>query len=201
MAHLFRELSLGNSRRNSPSPTLSKSASSLTSVIPPSADPLPSPLGRIDSLSDPDLRMTAFEIFVAACRTSSSKPLSNANANAAAGLGFGSGSESSPRQQQAHTGTVLQKSLTSAAASKMKKALGLKSPRKGGGGGSPGSAGSGNGRGGKMTVGELMRLQMRVPENEDSRVRRALLRISAGQVKSVDFLLAWCAEFRRKDYF
>ncbi|KAI4376960.1 hypothetical protein MLD38_014661 [Melastoma candidum] len=178
MAHLFRELSLGNSRRSSPSPALSKSISSL-----PSVDPLPSPLGVIDSLPDPDLRITAFEIFVAACRTSSSKPLSNANANAAAGSGLGS--ESSPRQQQQpHAGPALQRSLTSAAASKMKKALGLKSPRKGtGGGGSPGSAGSpGNGRGGRMTVGELMRLQMRVSENMDSRVRRALLRISAGQV-------------------
>lgn len=63
----------------------------------------------------------------------------------------------------------------------MKKAFGLKSPRK-----SPGS-GSSNGSGpGKpkrpLTVGELMRTQMKVSDSMDSRVRRALLRIAAGQV-------------------
>lgn len=67
----------------------------------------------------------------------------------------------------------------------MKKALGLKSPspKK-----SPGSGpGSGSGKPPKkaMTVGELMRSQMGVSETVDSRVRRALLRISAGQVISV----------------
>lgn len=65
----------------------------------------------------------------------------------------------------------------------MKKALGLKSP--GSGSGSRRSPGSGSGPGKPkkpVTVGELMRNQMRVPESVDSRVRRALLRISAGQV-------------------
>ena len=66
----------------------------------------------------------------------------------------------------------------------MKKALGLRSSSSAG---SPGSAGSGTGSGGKvkkavMTVGELMRVQMKVSEAADSRIRRALLRISAGQV-------------------
>lgn len=65
----------------------------------------------------------------------------------------------------------------------MKKALGLKSP----GSGSKKSPGSGPGSGqGKskkaLTVGELMRTQMGVSETVDSRVRRALLRISAAQV-------------------
>jgi hypothetical protein len=62
----------------------------------------------------------------------------------------------------------------------MKKALGLKSP----GSGSKRSPGSGQGkirRG--LTVGELMRAQMRVSETVDSRIRRALLRIAAGQVR------------------
>ena len=76
----------------------------------------------------------------------------------------------------------------------MKKAFGLRSSSSLGlsGTGSPGSGGSGvsngggGGSGGKvkkvMTVGELVRVQMKVSESDDSRVRRALLRISAGQV-------------------
>lgn len=65
----------------------------------------------------------------------------------------------------------------------MKKALGLRSSS--GSGLSTGSAGSPsppvkNKR--PLTVGELMRAQMRVTENNDSRIRRALLRIAAGQV-------------------
>lgn len=71
----------------------------------------------------------------------------------------------------------------------MKKALGLRSST-----GSPGSGGSGvgngSGSGGKVvkkTVGELMRTQMKVSEAADSRIRRALLRISAGQVRFISF--------------
>lgn len=64
----------------------------------------------------------------------------------------------------------------------MKKALGLKSP----GSGPKRSPGSGQGKVRKaMTVGELMRSQMGVSETVDSRVRRALLRISAGQVSLI----------------
>ncbi|CAL8152583.1 unnamed protein product [Prunus armeniaca] len=65
----------------------------------------------------------------------------------------------------------------------MKKALGLKSP----GSGSKkslGSSGSGSGPGKPkrvMTVGELMRIQMGISDAMDSRVRRALLGISAAQ--------------------
>lgn len=78
-----------------------------------------------------------------------------------------------------------QRSITSTAASKMKKALGLRSSS-----GSGLSTGSGPGSPSPppvkskrpLTVGELMRAQMRVTENNDSRIRRALLRIAAGQV-------------------
>lgn len=75
------------------------------------------------------------------------------------------------------------RSITSTAASKMKKALGLRSSSSSGL--SPGSgAGSPSPGKGKrpLTVGELMRAQMGVSENNDSRIRRALLRIAAGQV-------------------
>lgn len=79
----------------------------------------------------------------------------------------------------------LQRSVTSAAASKVKKTLGLKSRKKVSG------LDSGEAQGGQnavspkkrsSTVGELMRVQMKVSEQTDSRVRRALLRVAAGQV-------------------
>lgn len=64
----------------------------------------------------------------------------------------------------------------------MKKALGLRSSssvKKVEGTPSPGSGGKGKK---PVTIGDLMRVQMRVSEGFDSRIRRALLRISAGQV-------------------
>ncbi|XP_050880852.1 protein unc-13 homolog [Lathyrus oleraceus] len=176
MAQLFRDLSLGHSKRETtPSPPFKIMPPKKPPTIP--ADDLPSPLGQLSTnLSDSELALTAYEIFVAACRTSSGKPLSSSIANSA------SNSHSvSPSQNS----VGIQRSLTSTAASKVKKAFGLKSP----GSGSKKSPGSGSGSGsglGKvkrpLTVGELMRNQMRVSEAMDSRVRRALLRISAGQV-------------------
>ncbi|XP_061369584.1 protein unc-13 homolog isoform X2 [Gastrolobium bilobum] len=175
MAHLFRDLSLGHSKRETtpppPPPTMPPKSATV-------ADDLPSPLGQLAAnFSDSELALTAYEIFVAACRTSAGKPLSfvpNSSSNHT-----DSPSHNSPNSP------AFQRSLTSTAASKVKKAFGLKSP----GSGSKKSPGSGSGSGsgqGKpkrpMTVGELMRNQMRVSEAMDSRVRRALLRISAGQV-------------------
>ncbi|KAL2346946.1 hypothetical protein Fmac_000946 [Flemingia macrophylla] len=168
MAHLFRDLSLGHSKRDATPPP----------IMPPkstAADDLPSPLGQLAStLSDSDLALTAYEIFVAACRTSSGKPLSSAPNH----------SSNSPSQNSPNS-PALQRSITSTAASKVKKAFGLKSPgsgsRKSPGSGS--ASGSGQGKPKRpLTVGELMRNQMRVSDSMDSRVRRALLRISASQV-------------------
>ena len=172
MAHLFRDLSLGHSKRDStpplpPPPIMPPKPAAVTA-----ADDLPSPLGQLSaSLSDSDLALTAYEIFVAACRTSSGKPLSSAANHS---------STNSPSQNSPNS-PALQRSITSTAASKVKKAFGLKSP----GSASRKSPGSGSGQGKPkrpLTVGELMRNQMRVSEAMDSRVRRALLRISAGQV-------------------
>ncbi|KAL2637775.1 hypothetical protein AAZV13_06G078600 [Glycine max] len=169
MAHLFRDLSLGHSKRDStpPPPIMPPKPSAVIA-----ADDLPSPLGQLAaSLSDSDLALTAYEIFVAACRTSSGKPLSSAANHS---------STNSPSQNSPNS-PALQRSITSTAASKVKKAFGLKSP----GSASRKSPGSGSGQGKPkrpLTVGELMRNQMRVSEAMDSRVRRALLRISAGQV-------------------
>lgn len=180
MAHLFRELSLGHSKRETTPPPPSKSATSRFSSM--STDLPPSPLGQLAvQLSDSDLRLTAYEIFVAACRSATGKPLSSAVSVAVSNLNPDSpnGSPASP---------AIQRSLTSTAASKMKKALGLRSssslsP------GSNNSPGSGSGSNGKSkrptTVGELMRIQMRVSEAVDSRVRRAFLRIAASQVSSI----------------
>ncbi|XP_022132004.1 uncharacterized protein LOC111004977 [Momordica charantia] len=174
MAHLFRDLTLGHSKRESTPPPPSPPPS-IMPIRPVFAAPdLPSPLGQLASqLTDSDLRLTAFEIFVAACRTSSGKHLtyvSSSNSHA-----------DSPTHQHSPSSPGLQRSLTSTAASKVKKALGLKSPgsasKK-----SPGSASSQGKSKRPLTVGELMRIQMGVSETVDSRVRRALLRISAGQV-------------------
>ncbi|KAF2283004.1 hypothetical protein GH714_043649 [Hevea brasiliensis] len=175
MASLFRDLSLGHSKREStpsplqPPPTM---PSKLT------ASDLESPLGQLSSqLTDSDLRATAYEIFVAVSRTSAGKPLTYISSSSNSDLSTHHHSPNSPNSP------ALQRSLTSAAASKMKKAFGLKSP----GSGSKKSPGSGPGSGqGKskrpLTVGELMRSQMRVSESIDSRIRRALVRVAAGQV-------------------
>lgn len=182
MAHLFRELSLGNSKRGT------NTATTLTIPTKPTtmAADLPSPLGQLSAqLTDSELRLTAYEIFVAACRTSTGKALTFVSSSA-------SSLSESPTQHNTNSpngSPALQRSLTSTAASKMKKALGLKSPGSSGSASkkSPGSgSGSGPGKSKRaMTVGELMRIQMGISEAMDSRVRRALLRISAGQVSSI----------------
>ncbi|MBA0633027.1 hypothetical protein Godav_001682 [Gossypium davidsonii] len=183
MAHLFRDISLGHSKREStprPSPLQTKPQPMPSKLT--SAD-LQSPFGQLASqLNDSDLRFIAYDVFLAVCCTSSSKPLSTS-----ASLNSDSPSHNSPGQNHNHSPNTpaLQRSLTSAAASKMKKALGLKSP-----GSSPGSkkspgSGPGSGQGKSkrpVTVGELMRIQMRVPEAVDARVRRSLLRIGGGLV-------------------
>ena len=64
----------------------------------------------------------------------------------------------------------------------MKKALGIKSSKK-----SPAKDSSPSRRK-QMTVGELMRVQMRVSEQTDSRIRRGLLRIAASQVRDLAVL-------------
>ncbi|CAL1386381.1 unnamed protein product [Linum trigynum] len=187
MASLFRDLSLGQSwRESTPSPPPQKlriqPPPPVMSARPVAAD-LDCPLGQLASqLTDSDLRSAAYEIFLALTRTSSAKPLSTAAADSPNHHHLPH-SPSSSSNSNSNSSPSLQRSLTSAAASKMKKALGLKSP----GSGSRKSPGSGSGLGqGKsrkpLTVGELMRIQMRVSEADDSRIRKALLRISAGQV-------------------
>ncbi len=70
-----------------------------------------------------------------------------------------------------------EKSLTSAAASHLKKALGLKS--------SGGSSSSSRGRKPYSTA-EIIRDQMLISDQSDMRTRRALSRAVAGQVQAAD---------------
>ncbi|WVZ26296.1 hypothetical protein V8G54_004840 [Vigna mungo] len=109
------------------------------------------------NLSEPELRETAYEILVGACRSSGPKPLT-----------FVSHSESN-RGDKRNPSPSLYRSLTVKASSEVKKKLGLKT-----------ATSRRNRR--AATTGELMRVQMRVTEVTDTRVRRALLRVAAGQL-------------------
>jgi hypothetical protein len=120
-----------------------------------------SPFGHFDSeLSDSDLRHTAYEILIGACRTSGTRPLTYI-----------------PQSDRTISQYKVSAAAASSAASKVKKSLGMRSGSKKrlGGGESVGNQG-------RATVGELIRVQMRVTEQTDSRTRRAILRIAAGQV-------------------
>lgn len=117
-------------------------------------------------ITQSELRETAYEILIGACRSSTgSKPLTY--------ISQSERSSSTERERNCAssltTSPSLQRSLTSAAASKVKKALGISSRNRG-------ERKSGG------TVGEMIRVQMKVSEQTDSRVRRAFLRIAAGQV-------------------
>ncbi|KAL2342558.1 hypothetical protein Fmac_003843 [Flemingia macrophylla] len=119
--------------------------------------PLPSPFAdAAPNLSQSELRETAYEILVGACRSTVPKPLT-----------FVSHSDPN-RGDRRNPSASLYRSLTWTASSKVKKKLGLR------------TAWSGNRR--AATTGELMRVQMRVSEVTDTRVRRALLRLAAAQL-------------------
>ena len=177
MSKIFRDKTLGGSSKRH----------NIDFQLPMPMQPvehLPSPFGA-PNLSDSELRETAYEILVGACRSSGTRPLT-----------YIPQSEKPERAPTVTPSASLQRSLTSSAASRVKKALGLKttssfsSKRRVaavGGGGSE-SVSQGQGRVKKaVTTGELMRVQMRVSEQTDSRIRRALLRVAAGQVTSKSF--------------
>ncbi|KAI4350812.1 hypothetical protein L6164_005226 [Bauhinia variegata] len=183
MSISFRERALGGSKRHQP----------LQNTMPvyPIED-LPSPFGDPGpNLSQSDLRETAYEILVAACRSSGSKPLT-----------FISQSEKGDRNSALTPSPSLHRSLTSTAASKVKKALGLKTPssKRKGGGDSANQVKTKRG----VTTGELMRVQMLVSEQTDTRIRRALLRVAAGQlgrrVESMVLPLELIQQFRCLDF-
>ncbi|THU51068.1 hypothetical protein C4D60_Mb06t27130 [Musa balbisiana] len=185
MARLLGGGSLGDSKRES------NGTSSLRISSSTAAADLPSPFGQLGvALSDPELRETAYEIFVAACRTTGAKSLA-----------YVPQAERSPSLSPS-SASSLQRSLTSAAASKMKKTLGIRPSSKKG---SPGKEGSPSKSAKKpATVGELMRVQMRVSEQTDSRIRKGLVRIAAGQlgrrVESMVLPLELLQQFKTSDF-
>ncbi|XP_023546194.1 uncharacterized protein LOC111805369 [Cucurbita pepo subsp. pepo] len=190
MSRLFSDRSRGSSRRHGSSSssvihdtttiTTSAAAASTsaatTSITMPvyPIDEIPSPFGDLGlQLSESELRVTAYEILIGSCRSTGGKPLT-----------YISQSEKGvDRSASLSTATSLHRSITSTAVSKFKKALGLKSSssaRKRIIGGDE-SANQGRATSG-LTVGELIRIQMRISEQVDSRIRRALLRITSGQL-------------------
>lgn len=120
------------------------------------------PFGELGvDLSPSELRETAYEILVGACRS----------AGSGRRLTYVSSSTSKERSQQ-------QSMTHKSAASKVKKALGLKPKKKK-------SRGDGDeDEPDRKNLGELMRVQMRVSEQTDSRLRRGFLRLAAGQVRN-----------------
>ncbi|KAB2618477.1 hypothetical protein D8674_014346 [Pyrus ussuriensis x Pyrus communis] len=169
MAHLLRDRVFGSSRRHS------QNANPIPIPIQPAmpvhtVEGLPNPFGELGpTLSDSELRETVYEILVGACRSSGPKPLT-----------YVPQSEKTDRSALTSLPSSLQRS-TSSAASRFKKALGMKSAsgRRLGGGDSV-SQGKSKWTG---TVWELVRVQMKVSEQTDTRVRRALLRVAAGQLE------------------
>ncbi|XP_042488455.1 protein unc-13 homolog [Macadamia integrifolia] len=190
MSHFFKDRSLGESKRDMGG----------NGIILPVPD-LPSPFGEFrGNLSDSEFRETAYEIFVSASRPSGGKPLtfipqSEKNERSPSSSLLSYASSLSPSS----TSPSLQRSLTSTAASNFKKALGLRSSKK-----SPGKESSPSKSKKPATVGELMRAQMGVSEQADSRIRRGLLRIAAGQVgrriESMVLPLELLQQFKSSDF-
>ncbi|XP_050124453.1 protein unc-13 homolog [Malus sylvestris] len=168
MAHILRDRVFGSSRRHS------QNANPIPIPIQPAmpvhtVEGLPNPFGELGpTLSDSELRETVYQILVGACRSSGPKPLT-----------YVPQSEKSDRSALTSLPSSLQRS-TSSAASRFKKALGMKSAsgRRLGSGDSV-SQGKSKWTG---TVWELVRVQMKISEQTDTRVRRALLRVAAGQL-------------------
>ncbi|CAN6486171.1 unnamed protein product [Victoria cruziana] len=138
------------------------------------------PFGRVD-IDDDDLRETAYEIFFTSCRASPGfggrTPLTY--------IGVSDGAEAGGPGGRAPGSTVVP-------TSRIKRALGLKSRRQSpkrvstlavgvGGGGSGGVLSPVKNRR-PFTTAELMRQQMRVSEQSDGRLRKALMRILVGQM-------------------
>ncbi|KAJ1704755.1 hypothetical protein LUZ63_004534 [Rhynchospora breviuscula] len=159
---------------------------------------LPRPFGSLAvALSDPDLRHSAYEIFVSACRTSAgSRPLTyTPQSQSQSSPSSASSSSSSPSPSPS-----LQRSLTSAAASKVKKALGLKSKSKT----TTPPTNKDKPKPKPATIADLMRIHMSIPDHADARIRRALLRIAATQlgrrVESMVLPLELLQQFKPSDF-
>ncbi|XP_058101489.1 protein unc-13 homolog isoform X2 [Magnolia sinica] len=157
-----------NSRRESLASTTSSSSTWQADPIP--ADPgIEWPFGKVEFLDREDLRETAYEVFFAACRSSP---------------GFGGrGALSYYPAQDSGEGAGRN-------GSRMKMAMGLKTTKRGSPRRSLTCPSSTNGvatavspRAKRaMTPSELMRRQMRMSEQSESRLRKTLMRMIVGQM-------------------
>lgn len=158
---------------------LATAAATAATTTSSSAMPLAAPFPDLGvPLSDADLRTTAYEVLVAASRATGGRPLIYIpqSAPTAPSSTSARSTSSTSTSTSSSSSSGLQRSRTSAAASKVKRSLGLRpsasckaemaAPRR------------------PETVMELVRVNLRVTEQADSRIRRGLLRIAAGQVAS-----------------
>eukprot|EP00250_Pteridium_aquilinum_P020795 c24951_g1_i1 orf=1316-4240(+) len=146
------------------------SSRSSHTVAPVDAPGLPSPFQALSlEFSRDDLRETCYEIFAASCRAAS-----------------GISSFAKSRSGLSYVSQASQKTISANAASTIKKALGLrskKSPEKEQAGTPPKSKK-------QLTGVDVVKTQMGISDQTDTRIRRALSRTAAGQVgKNADMML------------
>ncbi|XP_052621797.1 protein unc-13 homolog [Lactuca sativa] len=159
--------------------------------IPPSDEPF-NPFGHLDlDLSDSELRETAYEIFVGACGSPGGGRL----------LSYVS--HSGRLFDWTPPGPSFQRSLTFSSGSKVKRSLGLNSPKKKKG---PGSAPVSpvNKTNQHPTIGEMMRIQMKISDEIDCRVRPALLKIASElvgrRIESIVLPVELLHQFKASDF-
>ncbi|KAK1608633.1 hypothetical protein QYE76_032306 [Lolium multiflorum] len=159
-----------------------------------SAMPLAAPFSDLGvPLSASDLRTTAYEVLAAASRATGGKPLTYIPQSASAATRSTSSTSTSTSSSSSSS---LQRSLTSTAATKVKKALGPRS--------STASKVTREASRRPATVIELVRVKLRVTEQDDARIRRGLLRIAAGQLgrraESMILPLEFLQQFKVSDF-
>lgn len=171
MARFFRDSTSSSRSSSDLAAGADASASAATTAASSRTPPLPSPFPDLGvPLSAAELRATAYEVLVAASRATGAKPLTYIPQSAA--------SAASAAAPAPSLSSSIHRSLASTAAassSKVKKALGLRRS-------SASSSSKRRGARRPATVAELVRVQLGVTEQADARIRRALLRIAAGQV-------------------
>ncbi|XWS17318.1 hypothetical protein CRYUN_Cryun33cG0057000 [Craigia yunnanensis] len=195
MSNRLRGRTSSQARRyNNPQETTMTKAEEAATMPNYFTETLTCPFGELaTNLSDSELRETAYEILLGACRSSGGKPLTYISQSERI-------SERAAGTPMLTTTASLQRSLTSTAASKVKKTLGLKSSRrrKASGESDPEQVKK------AVTIGEMLRVQMGVSEQTDSRVRRALLRVAATQlgrrIESVVLPLEMLQQLKPSDF-
>ncbi|VAI06979.1 unnamed protein product [Triticum turgidum subsp. durum] len=172
-----RSASASASWTSSLSSDLATAAATAVTATSSSAMPLAAPFPGLGvPLSDADLRTTAYEVLVAASRATGGRPLIYIPQSAPSSTSARSTSSTSTSTSfSSSSSSGLQRSRTSTAASKVKRSLGL----------SPSASSKAGMEAPRRpeTVMELVRVNLRVTEQADSRIRRGLLRIAAGPAR------------------